>query len=161
MLDLENVQFFVKENNVAFWVLLVLSVALFIGPVIYFKKTRGYILPLYSYENASFFLPAFLSIICIFLSFSIKTTNYAVVEVTQPEQCKELLNNQLSFNKFRKERDKLYFVYEIKCGEIDGNFGCQRPMTNNSLKEKIQEDFDNEVFKVNFKNEKDIKFLGI
>lgn len=159
MLDLENVQFFVEKNNILFWGFFIFSVVLFIGNIVFFKIKVGF--PLYYDEGMAFTINIILSIALFLFGFFYRTTNYAVVEVTQPEQCKELLNNQLSDKKFKKEGDKLYYVYEIEHGEIDGNCGFQRPMTSNSLKEKIQEDFDNEVFKVNFKNEKDIKFLGI
>lgn len=159
MLDLENVQFFVKQNNILFWGLLIFSIVLIIGHVVLFKIKVGF--PLYYDEEMAFASLIILSIIPGVFGFFYRTTNYAVVEVTQPKQCIELLNNQLSDKKFKKEGDKLYFLYTIDYGEIDGKFDYQRPMTSNSLKEKIQEDFDNEVFKVNFKNEKDIKFLGI
>lgn len=61
MLNLENVQFFVKQNNILFWGLLIFSIVLIIGCVVFFKIKIGF--PLYYDEEMTFALLIILSII--------------------------------------------------------------------------------------------------
>lgn len=159
MLNLENIQFFTKNNDALFWGLIILSIICLIGYIVFIK------LFVESPDNADEYIICilpFLLIAVLFISaFLYKTSDYAIVEVTEPEKCEELLSHQLNEKKFKREGNKLYFMHEIKRGEIKGIGSFEKPLTDNYLKEKIQADFENEVFKVNFEKKKDIKFLGL
>lgn len=158
MLDLENIQFFTKNNDALFWGLIVLSIICLIGHIVFIK------LFVESPDNADEYIICifpFLLIATLFIgAFLYKTSDYAIVEVTEPKKCEELLNHQLNDKKFKREGNKLYFMYKIGSDEIKGRGSCEEPLTDNYLKEKIQNDFENEVFKVNFEKKKNIKFLG-
>ena len=159
MLNLENVQFFTQDYSNGFWMVIAFSVVLFIGGIILLIVKWdsfyrfGDVLP--------FSLPIIYAVFLLVGAFSFKTNDYAIVEVTEPEKCLELLNYQLNDKKFKREGNKLYFMYKIGCGEIKGRSYCEKPLTDNYLKEKIQNNFENEVFKVNFEKKKNIKFLGL
>lgn len=159
MLDLENVQFFTQDCSNGFWILIALSIVLFIGGIILLIVKRDSV---YCFDDELLlWLPIIFAVILLMVALLNKTSNYAIVEVTEPEKCEELLNHQLNDKKFKREGNKLYFIYKIGCDEIKGRGYCKKPLTDNYLKEKIQNDFENEVFKVNFEKKKDIKFLGL
>lgn len=158
MLDLENIQFFTENHNTLFWVLIAVSVILFINGIILLVVKWS---PFYGIDEMFFLcVPIILALMFFCLGFELKTSNYAIVEVTEPEKCEELLNHQLNDKKFKREGNKLYFMYKIGCDEIKGRGHREKPLTDNYLKEKIRNDFENEVFKINFEKKKNIKFLG-
>lgn len=159
MLDLENIKIFTQDYSNDFWFFIALSVVLFIiGIILLIVKWDSVYR---TYERFFLCLPIIFAVYFFIGAFLFKTSNYAIVEVTEPEKCLELLNYQLNNKKFKREGNKLYFVYEIGCGEINGRSYCEKPLTDNSLKEKIKDSFENEVFKANFEKRKDIKFLGL
>lgn len=159
MLDLENIQFFTENHNTLFWVLIAVSVVLLVSGIILLIVKWD---PFNSVdENFLLFMPIILALIFFGLGFNLKTSDYAIVEVTEPEKCEEWLNHQLNDKKFKREGNKLYFMYKIGCDEIKGRGHYEKPLTDNYLKEKIQNDFENEVFKVNFEKKKNMKFLGL
>lgn len=159
MLNLENVQFFTKNNDALFWGFIALSVVLLISGIILLIVKRD---SFYRFDDQlPLWLPIIFAVYFFIGAFLFKTSNYAIVEITEPEKCEELLNHQLNDKKFKREGNKLYFMYKIGSDEIKGRGHCKKPLTDNYLKEKIQNDFENEVFKVNFEKKKDIKFLGL
>lgn len=80
MLNLENIQFFTKNNDALFWGLIVLSIICLIGHIVFIK------IFIKSPDNAdeySICIFPFLLVVVLFIgAFLCKTSDYAVVEVT-------------------------------------------------------------------------------